>query len=84
MCLAVPGRVAEWLSRDALFARARVEFGGVSRHVNMQCVPEASVDEYVLVHAGMAISKIDPDEAHRIFSLLEEMDLTDEDERAAP
>lgn len=79
MCLAIPGRVVEWLDRDGLFARARVEFGGVSRNVSMQCVPEADLDEFVLVHAGMAISTIDPDEAQRIFALLEEMELTEEE-----
>jgi hydrogenase expression/formation protein HypC len=85
MCLAIPGRVVEWLDRDALFARARVEFGGVSRNVNMQCVPEAAVDEFVLVHAGIAISKIDSDEAERILSSLEELNLGEtEDNGDAP
>lgn len=85
MCLAIPGRVVEWLDRDALFARARVEFGGVSRNVSMQCVPEAAVDEFVLVHAGIAISRIDSDEAARILSSLAELDLGEtEDNGDAP
>jgi hydrogenase expression/formation protein HypC len=79
MCLAVPGRVVEWVNRDALFAHARVEFAGVSREVNMQCVPEAVVDDFVLVHAGIAISRIDSDEAERILSALDELDLREAD-----
>ena len=82
MCLAIPGRVVEWLERDTLFARARVEFGGVSRDVNMQCVPEAVVDDFVLVHAGIAISRVDGDEAERILASLEQLGLDDEDETA--
>ena len=82
MCLAIPGRVAQWLDRDALFARARVEFAGVSRDVNMQCVPEAAVDDFVLVHAGIAISRLDRREAQRILASLEELELTEEDDDA--
>jgi len=80
MCLAIPGRVVEWVDRNELFARSRVEFGGVSRVVNMQCVPEAAVDDFVLVHAGIAISRIDRDEAERILSSLKELDLAEEED----
>jgi len=65
-----------------LFARARVEFAGVSRDVNMQCVPEAAVDDFVLVHAGIAISRLDRREAQRILASLEELELTEEDDDA--
>ena len=86
MCLAVPGRVIEWVEHEALFARARIEFDGVSRSVNMQCVPEAVVDDYVLVHAGVAISRIDREEAERILLALEELELaeTDDDGEIVP
>jgi hydrogenase expression/formation protein HypC len=67
VCLAVPGRVVEWLDTTRLFASARVDFGGIQRHVNMACVPEAKVDEYVLVHAGIAISRIDREQAERVW-----------------
>ena len=67
MCLAIPGRVMEWLDQSPLFASAKVDFGGVQRTVNMACVPEASVQDYVLVHAGIAISRIDPQQAERIW-----------------
>jgi hydrogenase expression/formation protein HypC len=78
MCLAVPGKVTEWLQRDAPFARARVEFGAIGREVSMQCVPEANVGDYVLVHAGLAISRIDPVEAERILNLLDALELRED------
>ena len=63
MCLGVPGRVVDWLDRDPLFARAEVEFGGVRREVHMACALEAEVGDYVIVHAGIAIGRIDEQEA---------------------
>lgn len=78
MCLAIPGRVVTWLDREAPFARAHVEFGGVQREVSMQCLPEAAEGDYVLVHAGIAISRIDPEEAERILKSLDEMELAED------
>jgi hydrogenase expression/formation protein HypC len=72
MCLAVPGLVLE--SRDVGPSRiAKVGFGGVTRQVFMDFVPEAEIGDYVLVHVGFAISKIDEAEAKRTYELLEEM-----------
>jgi hydrogenase expression/formation protein HypC len=72
MCLAVPGRVLE--SRDVGPNRiAKVAFGGVTRQVYLDFVPEAGVGDYVIVHVGFAISKIDEAEAQRTYELLEEM-----------
>jgi hydrogenase expression/formation protein HypC len=70
MCLGVPGRVIEWLDRDPLQARALVEFAGTRRACHMACVPDANEGDYVIVHAGVAISRVDPDEAQRVFELL--------------
>jgi hydrogenase expression/formation protein HypC len=78
MCLAVPGKVVEWLQRDTLFARARVEFAGVRREVSMQCVPDAAEGDFVLVHAGIAISRVDEFEAQRILDSLDALELLDE------
>ncbi len=77
MCLAVPGQVAEWRERDPLFATAIVDFGGIRRPVSMACVPEAEAGDYVLVHAGIAISRVDAEEAAEIFQMLDEMDLAE-------
>jgi hydrogenase expression/formation protein HypC len=51
----------------------RVSFGGIVKDINLAYVPEAEVDDYVLVHVGFAISRIDEDEAQRTFDLLEEL-----------
>lgn len=83
MCLAVPGRVVNWVERRAPFATAAVEFGGVRRQVSMACVPEAETGDYVLVHAGIAISRIDADEAARVLATLADFDLGDDDPAAA-
>jgi len=80
MCLAVPGRVTEWSERESPFRSARVEFGGVRREVSMECVPQAEVGDYVLVHAGIAISRIDAEEAERVLDILRQLDLDDSQE----
>ena len=83
MCLAVPGKVLE--SREVGPSRiAKVEFGGVSRQVFMDFVPEAGVGDYVLVHVGFAIGKIDEAEARRTYELLEEMGAVLEVEEERP
>lgn len=70
MCLAVPGKVVRWLDREPLFARAEIEFEGVRRVCHMACVPEAELGEFVIVHAGVAISRVDADEALHILDEL--------------
>jgi hydrogenase expression/formation protein HypC len=72
MCLAVPGKVVE--AEDRGFSRiAKVQFGGVTRQVSLDFVPEAQVGDYVLVHVGFAISRVSPEEAHRTYELLRQM-----------
>lgn len=68
MCLAVPGKVVRWLDRDSTFATAEVEFAGVRRRCQMACVPEAVEGDYVIVHAGIAISRVDAAEAERAIA----------------
>ncbi len=73
MCLAVPGRVVEtYREHDVLMGK--VDFGGISKRVCLEHVPEVRCDDYVLVHVGFALSRIDEDEARRVFSFLEQMD----------
>jgi hydrogenase expression/formation protein HypC len=74
MCLAVPGRLAEWIEREPPFAEGIVEFAGVRRRTNLACVPDVVVGDFVLVHAGIAISRIDADEAERILKTLDEIE----------
>jgi hydrogenase expression/formation protein HypC len=74
MCLAVPGRVVEILDAgDIAFRRAKVDFGGIRKEVNLAYTPEAEVGKYVLVHVGFAISVIDEAEAQRVFEYLKQM-----------
>jgi len=67
MCLGIPGRLVEWLDRDPLLARAQIEFEGVRRVCHLACVPDAEVGDYVIVHAGVAISRIDPKAAEQLL-----------------
>jgi len=72
MCLAVPGKILSVAGED-LLRMARVSFGGTVKEVNLAYVPEAQVGDYVLVHIGFAISKIDEEEAKKVFEYLKEM-----------
>ena len=74
MCLGIPGEILS-IEEDAQGLRqARVRFGSVVREANLNLVPEAQVGEYVIVHAGFAISVIDAEEAQAVFRLLQEME----------
>ncbi len=81
MCLAIPGEVVRWLEREAPFSEAEVRFGGVIRKVSMMCVPEVQLGEYVIVHAGIAISKIDAEAAEIMLATISDIDF-DEWQRA--
>ncbi len=74
MCLAVPGKILTVTEGDGLTRSGRVSFGGVVREVNLAFVPEAAVGDYVMVHVGFAISRVDEQEAERIFDYLAEME----------
>ena len=74
MCLAIPGRIESVNDGGPLERTGRVSFGGIVREVNLTCVPEAEVGDYVIVHVGFAISTLDADEARRVFEYLEQMD----------
>lgn len=73
MCLAVPGKILEIEGDDPLFRNARVSFGGLVRKVSLSLVPEARVDDHVLVHVGVALSLVDEKEAAEVWRYLEEM-----------
>ncbi|HUK18158.1 MAG TPA: HypC/HybG/HupF family hydrogenase formation chaperone [Bryobacteraceae bacterium] len=72
MCLAVPGKILE--ATDVGISRiAKVEFGGVTRQVYLDFVPEAQPGDYVLVHVGFAISRLEEEEAQRTYELLRQL-----------
>ena len=77
MCLGVPGKVVEtYREHDVLMGK--VDFGGVCKRVCLEHVPEVRPGEYVLVHVGFALSRIDEAEARRVFEFLERMNQLDE------
>ena len=67
MCLAVPGRVVEISGQDPWTLTARVDYGGVVNEVSLAYVPEAAVGDYVIVHAGFALTLLDEEEARQTF-----------------
>jgi hydrogenase expression/formation protein HypC len=70
MCLGVPGKVLE-VSRERELLSAKVDFGGICRTVCLEHVPDAQPGDYVLVHVGFALTRIDEAEAKRFFAWLE-------------
>jgi hydrogenase expression/formation protein HypC len=73
MCLAVPGKILSIEGADPIFRCGRVSFGGIVKQINLAYVPEAKVDDYILVHVGFAISIIDEAEAEQVFEYLRQM-----------
>src|ERR1700736_224252 len=73
MCLAIPGKVVETFDQRGM-RMAKVQFGGIVREACLEYVPETQVGEYVLVHVGFAISRIDEAEAERTYQALRELD----------
>lgn len=74
MCLAIPGKVISITpSDDELFKSGKVSFGGIAQDVNLMMVPEVQIDDYVLVHVGVAISIVDEAEAQQTFQYLKEI-----------
>ena len=73
MCLAVPGKLVSVSGEDSLTRMGRIDFGGVFKEASLAYLPEVKVGEYVLVHAGFAISQVDEAEAAKVFEYLREM-----------
>ena len=74
MCLAIPGKIVRLLTDDPLSRMAEVSFGGVKKEINLAFVPEAQVGEYVIVHVGFAISRLDEEEAAAVLQAFRELD----------
>ena len=72
VCLAIPGKILE-IQEVGEMRAARVQFGGIVRQVSLDFVPEAGLGDYVMVHVGFAISRVDLVEAERTYKLLQEM-----------
>jgi hydrogenase expression/formation protein HypC len=76
MCLGIPGEILS--AADGELRTGRVAFGGIVKEVCLAYVPEARVGDFVVVHAGFAITVIDPAAAARVFSYLDEIGVTAE------
>ncbi len=70
MCLGVPGKVTKVETNALGMTMGTVDFGGIAKSVCLAYVPDVAVGEYVVVHVGFAISKIDEREAIEMFDVL--------------
>jgi hydrogenase expression/formation protein HypC len=72
VCLAIPGKLLAKSEENGML-RGRVEFGGIVREACLDFLPEAEVGDYVLVHVGFAITRIDEEEARQTLAYLTEL-----------
>ncbi len=73
MCLAIPGKITEIYSSNGM-RMAKVDFGGVTRETCLEAVPEATLGEYVIVHAGFALNTLSEQEAMETLEIFRQMD----------
>jgi hydrogenase expression/formation protein HypC len=73
MCLAIPGKIVSVSGIEPLERVGRIDFGGILKEASLAYVPEAKVGDYVIVHVGFALSRVDEDEAQKIFEYLDQM-----------
>ena len=78
MCLAVPGKILSVSGDDPLLRMAKVSFGGVVKDVSLAYVPEADVGDYVIVHVGFALNRLDEQEALRVLEDFRELGIEEE------
>ncbi|MEP7321227.1 MAG: HypC/HybG/HupF family hydrogenase formation chaperone [Saprospiraceae bacterium] len=79
MCLAIPGKIQSIdLLYGGLVKMAKVSFGGIIREASLEMTPAATIGDYVLVHVGVAISRVNEDEANKVFRYLKDAGELDE------
>jgi hydrogenase expression/formation protein HypC len=74
MCLAIPGKVTSISGDDPMLRCGKVDFGGILKEVSLAYTPEVKVGDYVIVHVGFALSRVDEAEANQVFQYLREME----------
>lgn len=84
MCLAIPGKIESITGDDPLSRMGRINFGGIIKEACLAYVPEAQIGNYVIVHAGFALSRVDEEEAKKVFEYLERMQELDELKESSP
>lgn len=83
MCLAVPGKLLSVEGDDPAFRTGRVDFGGELRTVHLVYTPDAAPGDFLLVHVGFALARVEAEEARRIYQSLEEIGALAEEEPVA-
>ncbi|MBZ5610142.1 MAG: HypC/HybG/HupF family hydrogenase formation chaperone [Acidobacteriia bacterium] len=83
MCLAIPGKIVAFHERNGV-RMGKIDFGGITRDACLEYVTDAALGDYVMVHVGFAISKVDEQEAARTYKYLAEMDQLTEIESPEP
>ncbi len=73
MCLAVPGKIIKIFENDPLSRMGQIDFSGISKEISLAYLPEAKLDDYVIVHAGFAISLIDEEDAKESLNAFQEL-----------
>ncbi len=84
MCLAIPGKVLSISGDEPLTRMGRIDFSGVVKQASLAYVPEVQIGDYVIVHVGFALSKVDEAEAQKVFEYLKQMDELGELEEKSP
>ncbi len=84
MCLAVPGKIVSVAGDEPLERIGKIDFGGILKEASLAYVPEAKVGDYVIVHVGFALSRVDEDEAKKVFDYLRQMDELNELKELGP
>ncbi len=74
MCLGIPGKIISLSAGQDALSTGRIDFNGIVKEACLAYVPEAQVGDYVIIHAGFAISIVDAEEARQVFQYLEELD----------
>jgi hydrogenase expression/formation protein HypC len=74
MCLAIPGKIESISGDDPLTRMGKINFGGILKEASLAYVPEAKIGDYVIVHVGFALSRLDEDEAQKVFEYLKQIE----------
>ena len=80
MCLAIPGKIESIIESQPMTRKGRVNFGGIVKEVYLAYVPEAEIGDYVIVHVGFAISRINEQEAQRTLKYLDQLEEPEADD----
>ena len=84
MCLAIPGKIESVSGDDPLTRMGKINFGGILKEASLAYVPEARVGDYVIVHVGFALSRLDEDEAQKVFEYLRQIEVLGELKEGGP